>query len=645
VGLNNAQVTQEYEQTLGVDETSNEASIPAGYVRSAWNANLGLSGGYEKRDGHSEQLSAEWTGLSITAGIEYRTPAITARKVLFGTDGTASGGEIGYDNAGAMTSVLSGLAGTVRPTFVQLNRLLGFFNGEDAPVIYDGAATRQMGITAPAAAPSLVAGTAGSLANGSYVFAYTYYNSATGAESSPSALATIVLGGANDSVDLTLLAGDSDTADTIRIYRTTANGNELFLDGTNNIADTTYTSIVEDAGLSSIGLEYDNSRITDFVPTLNSIQAQYPSVAQNRVFLKTDRNTIRHSKIGQSGPMFESFEASAVAYCKGKYGDRDDVIGSGVAGDVPIVLKERSVGRLDAIGVNPELSPFDQVRYNYIEISASVGAVSHWAGCQVYDEYVFLGRDNVYATNGQGIRKVGDRVAAFIQSCGFLSSQVTKISAENDVRNQRIIISIFKDAVSTVPDYQLVGDYRKYPDFRWTFYRPGVNASTHPGIRPGCFFLAQNAVDGGFDLYAGNLDANGQYYKLNDGADDLTYGIYFRVKTRAYDKGAPMADKLYKDAGFHVRGNGEAYSMSVSAIYDLAGFEEGAENISLATGGAQWDVAVWDVDSWSDDAILLSQYSAHRKAKFQQLVFSNTGADQPIEILGWATSAAQYGLY
>jgi hypothetical protein len=71
MGLNNAQVVAEYEQTLGVDETSNEASIPAGYVRSAWNANLGLSGGYVKRGGHSDQLSAAWTGLHHC---RYRVP-------------------------------------------------------------------------------------------------------------------------------------------------------------------------------------------------------------------------------------------------------------------------------------------------------------------------------------------------------------------------------------------------------------------------------------------------------------------------------------------------------------------------------------------------------------------------------------------
>lgn len=269
MGLNNAGTTLEYEQTLGADETSNEASIPAGYVRSAWNANLGLSGGYEKRDGHSDQLGTAWGSRSITAGIEYRTPAITARKVLFGTDGTSNGGRIGWDDGGVMTDILTGLAGTVRPSFVQLNRLLLFVNGTDAPVIYDGSATRQMGITAPTNAPVLAAGTAGSLANGSYGVAYTYYNSQTGAESSPSPLATITLAGADDSIDWTVDAGDSDTADTIRFYRTTANGNELFLEDTETIAATSHSSTIEDAGLSSIGLEYDNSRITDFVPTLN----------------------------------------------------------------------------------------------------------------------------------------------------------------------------------------------------------------------------------------------------------------------------------------------------------------------------------------------------------------------------------------
>jgi hypothetical protein len=649
MGLLNPQVEAEYEQTLGVDNTSNEASVPPGYVRDTWNANVGLSGGYVKRDGHSNSLNSAWGSRSITAGIEFRTPTVTARQILFGTDGTSSGGTIGQVSAGAVSSIKTNLSGTARPSFVQLKGLLLFTNGVDDPVIYDGSSTRQFGITRPASAPTGFAQTTGGSLNtlGSYLFAYTYYNSVTGAESSPSDLSAIqTLTGSNNKFTFTVAAGSSSTADTIRIWRTFGDGNQLFLEQEVAISTTSIISTIADSGLDSTQLELDNSRVTDFEPLVSPFTAQYPCVAQNRVFLKTDRNEIRHSKIGQAGPMFESFEASAVANTKGTFGDRDDVIGTGVAGDTPIIIKERSIGRLDAVGVNADLSPFDQVRYQYREISNTIGGVSHWAGTQVFGEWVFLGHDNVYATNGQSIRPIGDRIASFVKSCGFLSTQVVRLSAENDVRNWRIVISVFASGLSAAPDYQIIGDYRKYPDFRWTFYRPGTNSSTHPGIRPGCFFLTQNAADGGYDLYAGNIDANGQLYKLNDGSSsDRGSAIYYRVKTRAYAMGQPLADKLYKMAGFHAKGNGNNYNLSVSAIYDLSGSSEDVQLISLTGTGALWDVALWDVDAWADDAVQLKEYSAHRKAKFQQLVFENSDLNAPVEVLGWASSASMFGLY
>jgi hypothetical protein len=648
MSLRNPAAELQYQETLGIDATSNVATVPQGYVRDAWNADIGLSGGYVKRSGHSNVLNSAWTGRSITAGVEYSTAAIAARQVVFGTDG--ADGSIGYVNAGGVSSILAGLSASARGSFVQLNTLLAYFNGSDAPVIYDGTNTRQMGITAPAAAPSGAQGTAGSLtATATYSYVYTYYNSATGAESSPSAIYTVTLTGANDDVTLTLLAGSATTADTIRVWRTVANGNQLFLEGTAAIGATSYNSTAADTALTT-PLELDNSRVTQFVPALNAIQAQFPALAANRLFLKTDRNVVRFSKIGQSGPMFESFQVQAAAYTKGKNGDTDDIVGLGSVNDTPIVIKQRSFGRLEAVG-NPNQGASDPVLYLYVEMSETVGGLSHWAGGEANGEYLWLGRDNVYATDGRNFRTVADRMSTVIQSLGFLSSQESKVSFINDTKNQRVIFSAFSSYTATYPDFQLVGDYRKKdesgrPFYRWTTYRPGTNTTTHPGIRVGCFWRSKSATDGSMQVYAGNIETNGQIYLLNDGNDDRGNGIHFRVKGRADSQGNPLLTKLYKFTRFHAQGDGSDYDLTVSSIYDLSGTEEDSETFSLlAPGSGVWDTGLWDVATWADASLARYQYDVHRKAEFQELVFENTGADEPVTIFGWGTAASLIRLF
>lgn len=633
-----------------MDVTSNEATLPPGFVRAAYNSNIGLSGGYVKRNGITERLLSAWTGKSIYAGIEMLVGGSTSREVVFGTDGEASGGELGYNNSGSITSILSGLNGVARPSFLQLGNRLAFFNGVDAPVLYDGTTTRQMGITMPAGTLTGVAsnGAGALLHSANYLFAITYYNSVTGAESSPLFSDVIATGASDDTVSLSFAAGSSSTADTIRIYRTVGNGNQLFFEADVTIASTSYVSVLEDEALD-FPLEEDNSRITDFVPT-SGAHAQYPVVVQGRVFLKVDKNAVRFSKVGQSGPMFESFQVTAVADTQGTFGDGDEIVGLGAAGEIPIVLKNRSVGRLDAIGIPDTISPTDPVAYQFIQMSDTIGAVSHFAQCQVFGELVWLARDNIYATDGRSIRKVADSMSTFIKTCGFLSTQASYISAHNDTRNSRVYFAVFESGLATKANYILVGDYQKKdadgkPFFRWTLYRPGSNVVTHPGINAGCFYAVQSSTDGQYDVKCGNRDLNGQIYNMNDGDNDNDHGIYFVVKSRAYTGQQPLLSKLWKDVGFHTKGNGNSYSIEVSAIYDLSGIQEDPLSFSLEIAGDLWDTALWDESYWADLSTLLLEYSAHRKAKFQQIVWSQIDADAPVELIGWGTSGSLFKLF
>ncbi len=629
----------EYGEVFGMDSTSPVSSLAfkPGWVRDARNCDVGLFGGYFKRYGYTEQLSSAWGSRSITAGIEYQASAGAKKTILFGADGTD--GRFGYIDSGAVTNILTGLDKDTRPGFVQFGDLLYFFNGVDTPKVYDGSATRQVGITAPTNAASSAQATTGSLTQlASYLFAYTYYNSVTGAESSPSPILTVVLTGANDQVDLTLTAGSSTTADTIRIYRSGANGQQLFLDGTNDIADTTYSSTIADSALGD-AMELDNSRIPDLASG-----AKFPAIAQNRIFLVTGNNEVRNSKIGQSGAMGESFEVKAVTNTEGRNGGNDRIVGLNSASDIPFVLKQRSVGRLDPVGIPDNRLSSDNVIYLYRELSDKIGAVSHWAAVEVEGELVWLSYDNVYATDGQRVRSVGDAIQATIRSLGFGSSQVANLSAINDTKHKRVYFQVYLTSAASTPDYVLVGNYARKGEggslmFRWTWYTPGTNTSTHPGIQAASFFSITGS-DGSQEVWFGNTVDNGQVYRMNDGHNDADLGIYMKLVTRPYAFRKPLNVKLYGPVGIHVKGDGDDYNLTTSAIYDLGESETGEIEINLASGGYTYDNSYYDQAYYLQELILSRRYSPHRKAKFQQLVFKQTDIDSYVEIYGWGPSGS-----
>jgi hypothetical protein len=626
----------------GMDSTSPVESVKPGFVVSAKNCYPGLAGGWVKRLGYITSLTSVWGTNSITGGQEFRDSAGNRKTVLFGTDGTGTGGALGYVNVTAVTSLTTGLDGSARPSFVQHGDRLLFFNGVDAPILYDGSGTRQVGITAPVSAPTVALGAGGSLNTSSnYIWAYTYYNSVTGAESSPSPLSLTTATGANTKGTLTLVAGSATTADTIRVYRTFANGTALFLDGTAVIGAVSYVSSIADTALSTTQIELDNTRITSLSTT-----AKFPIIARQRVFLKTSRNQIRYSKIGQSGPMPESFEALKFVTTVGKSGSNDDIVGISQAGDVPIVLKERSIGRLNEVGIQGQFST-DPVYFDYEELSTDVGAVSHWAATQVYGECVFLGKDNIYATRGEpgDLRPVANEFQATVKALGFSTSQSLRISAVNDQKLRLIYFAVFSTSAASAPDYVLVGDYRLYPKFRWSYYVPGTNTSTHPGVPAGCFIPVTNSTDGTQDIYFGNVASSGQLYKMNSGTTDNTKGIYFEVISRPYDMQQPVAVKLYKGPRVYAQGDGNAYNLSVSAIYDLSGDEEGSYSISLSSGGALWDNVNWDSATWSTNAAPIRRYPTHRKANHQQLVFRQTDASAPLTLFSWIPTGSIFRVF
>lgn len=619
-----------FESFKGLDTVSSITNMQPGYLRIARNCNITQVGAIEKRKGVNSQLSVLWGAFSIIAGVEYVVSTAVTRYVVFGAGGT---GQLGYINAGAINNISIGLS-TNRPSLITFNSLLFFYNGV-ACFLYDGTVTRQIGITAPIAAPTFNANIAGNLTVGAnYIYSYTYYNSVTGAESSPSPVSVPIACPAGG-LTINITAGVAATADTIRIYRTSANGAILFLDGTAAIAAVTYNSTISDAGLS-IELELDNSRITAWG------EPRYGAVSQNRIFLTGFANAtsrVRFSKIGQAGPMPESFQATSFTDCDSTGGLNDLNVGIGQANDVPIILKKRSIGRLDSLGSLNDEFAVDNVIFEYKELSRAVNCISHWAQCNVYNNLIFLGSDNIYMTDGKEVIPIANLISDKIKR--IVLSESLKFSAHNDQNNKRVYFSvIYSNEGATQQEVVFAGSYRNFPDFYWTIYDPGDNSTTHPGIRVGCFFDV--TTSGVIDVYIGSSNAVGDISKMNDGDNDNGDPIFFQVRDYPTNFGMSEQNKLFSKDYIRAKGSTDyttTYNLDLYSVYDLQEVTE--EALSLQINGSQyrWDSALWDVALWSTEGVRFLEYSSHRMAFYKQLQMQNINADEPITIYGYVKTA------
>jgi len=665
----------EHADAKGLDTTSPINLMAQGFVREAKNINLGSTGGYIKRSGYLQQLTSAISGNSIRQGIEYRQSTGITQILLHYTD-NSSVARLSKVQTGSVVNLLnpSGVALALdpfkRPSFAQIADSLFYFDGSgdvETPLVYEGYNnyTRPLGIAAPSAKPTYTTvGSGGSLEEGQYIYAYTYafyFNNQLIAESSPSELSDTITTVLNDTVNLTLVAypnyGNSNLAHLTvmtRIWRTFVNGSILFLETEIAGNSTSHASTASDNSLLSEQMPLDNTRLSEYT---DYDKARFPIVSRNRLLVfHPEQNRGRFSKIGLNGPLPESFPVSNEFSVEGRFGAADGLIGAGQIKGIPIILKERSVGRLEEIGLPDLGNAADNITYIYREISETIGAVSHFAQCQVFDELIFLSRDNIYGTDGLNVRPIATQIQSTIKACDFSGDKVYKLSAINDTKNRRIYIQVFESVTSAEPDLTLVGDYQQYPTFRWTTYNKGDNTTTHPGISAGCFFQTEATASGGLDIYFGSATNEGQYYKMNTGNSDYKAGversILMKLASRPYMFGQPQIQKLYKNARIWAEARDNTYQFEFGVKYDLEFTEVDTQSFEVLGVGTVWAPSspityVWSSGStaspnllWTGPALQEYKYSIHRKAKMMQMIFTQDDNNAPLTLLGWGVSGS-----
>jgi len=222
-------------------------------------------------------------------------------------------------------------AGTYYPDFATVNNLCFFANGVDLKK-FDGTTVTSFGITRPTVgAMAGAVGAAGS-PNGTYELRVTYYNSATGHESSASDTATATVTATSDKIDVTAVPVSSDAQVTHRyIYvRNTATMSVFYRAGT--IADNTSTTITLDFTDASLITQAPDTAENDPPPAT----IRYLERHQSRLFAADDTK-LYYSKIEKP----EAFDPESYEPINPNDGQR--ITGIIAAFECLIIFKTKSV--------------------------------------------------------------------------------------------------------------------------------------------------------------------------------------------------------------------------------------------------------------------------------------------------------------
>lgn len=611
----------------GLDDTTNISSPDIkGTLSVAKNCDIVDDALVKKRNGYDELFS--WGSRNIVRGFEYKNVSGSRELLLYGENSTIDGSSgvlASVDDSNNISTLQSSLKDGIKPDILQFRSLAFIFNGQEN-LVYDGTDVRQNGITAPDTIPTFNAYIDGELnTEGAYLYAYTYYNSVTGAESSPSLPSASITTPSSDSengIKINIKAGDSNLADTIRVYRTVSGGNTFFLDGTTAISSTTYNSTVSDAGLGD-EMELDNSLLPE--------PGTFAFKEDNRIFVggfDSNPNRIHHSKIGLNGPMPESYQADDFVDCN--IDDGDVIIGGASVNNTPIIVKENSVGKL--IRIQTSLGGIETEgfqKYIYQEISDKVTGVSKDTIVVLDNIVVWLGRDDIYATDGINIFRFGKRIRNLLKTIDFSNSY--RFSAINKFNSKQIIFSVIESGQS-LPTLQLVGHYKNFPKMAFTVYTHGSNTSTHPGLIVGDLFV--RTINKNKVYCFGSRNADGKVHQFDVGNSDDGNGIYFDVRLPWEGRPSPAQQKMYHSYFMFAAGSGSSYNITTTFEVNRSTVISKSQSSSLQGTGGKWDAVNWDEFSWAGVEFKPIEFFPHKRAYFGRFGVNNTNANQPVIVQG-----------
>lgn len=395
----------------------------------------------------------------------------------------------------------------------------------------DGDVVSTGGIAAPTVAPTIVQGSAGDLAAGAYFCVFTYYNSASGAESDPSPASASLTISANFEIDWSAISvSATGQVNSRRLYRTlVGQQGEYFRVATltDNVT-TTYSDNI---------LLVDMGRAVSFNNGMPPSGVRACEIFQERLWL-TDGTKAWYSELG----LPESFRSDN--FISVTPDDGHELIGIKAFGERVLFGKTNGVHYLTGTSANT---------FEVRTLSDKHGCQSHHS-MQVAEGFAFwFGGDNFYMTDGNSVIAIGD-VNVRDSVDGIASTDYKLVNSIVDATN-RWYISVVR--TSTVWKL-LVYNYRTQ---QWcTFVYGGSRTPTSLSD----FFDANGAQL----IYVTLENADGHAYRFNNTADDFGTDIVCTLRTKNFGYNADNMLKFMKEVEVLLSTTGEAEDLVMTLYAD-----------------------------------------------------------------------------
>jgi hypothetical protein len=309
--------------------------------------------------------------------------------------------------------------------------------GFDTNRLIEPTTTYGLGIVAPASAPTLAEGTAGSL-TGTYKYVITYLRSGNyqvesnpGPESSPITVTA-------KKINLSAIPVSSDPkVDKKRIYRTTAGGAIFFW-----VADITNATTTYEDNIAELGDEVSYDR---YPPPI----AVFAEVWDDKVWFvpKSDRNQLHFTNTGSA----EEMAYDNIIQVKGKDSDEIMMIKAFKVGEVEslYVLKHRSIWRLDKVGD----SSYELTKLPFNIGTDAPGSVAVGGGLMMW-----LSKRGIEVFNGSSILNppISDLIPKTLGTIN--QTQISHAFGEVNEKEDEYWLAVPTET-STEPDLVIVFDY------------------------------------------------------------------------------------------------------------------------------------------------------------------------------------------
>lgn len=299
---------------------------------------------------------------------------------------------------------------------------------------------------------------------------------------------------------------------------------------------------------------------------------------------------------------------------------------TGLSGNVSVETNDGSIIRGISVGYDAiyifkdnsiwRLSGDDKDTFVLERMVQGIGTLSGQSVGRIGNEFIFISsQGEIFLYDGNiRIRKISSKIQGTIDTLAFTRFQYPV----SIVYNNDYYLAVSSAGSGT---HDKILSYDTF-NLAWTKF-DGMNAN--------CFTIAKDANDKDMIVF-GSYD--GFLYNYPEGTSDNGTAISMNYTTKQYQfsevRGENKDVKLVK---VYANQKGD-WNLTVEGRSNFAS-TGAAFSMNLLGQSSLYGSAVYGVDRYAGQALIVKRVEPYLEGEFFQLYFENTGLDEPIEVKGW----------